>query len=375
MQRPVQKAPWFCLAILPVLSAVARGEGQPASLPTAPSSVYALPPAPYQVASDTSVWVDETRGRSVPMRVYYPIDDRKKRHPAIVFSHGLGGSREGCAYLGQFWASYGFLSFHPQHQGSDEEVWRGKIRPIRALKSSFEDPTNLEMRVADLRFVLDRLEAHIADRSPLGEMIDGDRIGVAGHAFGSLAALVLAGQDVSSVGPRYAGADERVKAVLAMSSPILFDQNLETTYQDIGVPVLHMTGTKDDSPVGPTRAMHRRIPFDNIGQSDQFLITFIGADHLTFSGHLRDRAAKNDGYYQDRIAAASTAFWLAYLAEETQGKSALTLEEMNRIVGTVGTVEFKSAKDAILNPVLKGRKAASVPTTTQSQPKGPPLRR
>ncbi len=375
MQRPLQNAPWFLLAILPLISTAAQGKDQPANLPTTPSSVQQLSPAPYQVASDTSVWIDETRGRSVPMRLYYPVDDRKKRHPVIVFSHGLGGSREGCAYLGQFWASYGFLSFHPQHPGSDEEVWRGKIRPLRALKSSFEDSTNLEMRVADLRFVLDRLEAHIADGSPLGEMIDGDRIGVAGHAFGSLAALVLAGQEVSPLSHRYAGPDDRVQAVLAMSSPILFDQSLETAYQGIRVPVLHMTGTKDDSPVGPTRAVHRRIPFDSIRGTDQFLITFSGADHLTFSGHLRDRAAKNDSYYQGRIAAASTAFWLAYLAEGAPGKSSFNSEEMTRIVGTAGTVEFKSAQDAVLDPNPMGRQATSVPATTQAPPRGPARRR
>lgn len=309
------------------------------------------------------------------MRLYYPVDDRKKRHPAIVFSHGLGGSREGCAYLGRFWASYGFPCFHPPHQGSDEDVWRGKIRPIRALKSSFEDPTNLEMRVADLRFVLDRLEAHIADRSALGEMIDSNHIGVAGYAFGSLAVPVLAGENVSSLGHRHAGPDERVKAVLAMSSPILFDQPPGTAYRDIRVPVLHMTGTEDDSPVGPTLAMHCRIPFDNIRGADQFLITFSGADHLTFSGHLRDRAARNDGYYQDRIATASTVFWLAYLGEGSKGQSGLNLEDMTRIVGSAGAVEFKSAQDAVLNSIPQKGQAASVPATTQARRRGPPLRR
>ena len=38
----------------------------------------------------------------------------------IVFSHGLGGTRDGYEYLGRHWASYGYVSVHLQHKGSDD---------------------------------------------------------------------------------------------------------------------------------------------------------------------------------------------------------------------------------------------------------------
>ncbi len=343
MRLPNRVGPWYFLFLF-ALATLVRGSEPSPDLASMNSSLLRGSAGPFQVASDTSSWYDDARGRTVPIKLYYPTGIGAKRCPAIIFSHGLGGSRDGYAYLGHRWASYGILSVHPQHPGSDEDVWRGKIRPLHALKSSFEDPANLQARVADLQFVVDRLEKHVAENSPLGQMIDAERIGVGGHAFGALAALALAGQHASVLEMAETGPDRRIKAVLALSSPILFDGlDYGQAYGDIRIPVLHMTGTNDDSPVGPTRAPHRRIPFDNIHGADQFLITFSGADHLTFSGHLRDRAAKDDPYFQNKIAAASTAFWLGYLADSPQLQTELAAGGIDTLVGSIGRVEYKAS--------------------------------
>jgi predicted dienelactone hydrolase len=42
---------------------------------------------------------DKERQRDIPLRVYLPSE--KTAAPAVLFSHGLGGSREGCRYLGE----------------------------------------------------------------------------------------------------------------------------------------------------------------------------------------------------------------------------------------------------------------------------------
>ncbi|MGI6418770.1 MAG: alpha/beta hydrolase family protein [Thermoguttaceae bacterium] len=299
-------------------------------------------PGPRPVVTETAVWVDRARQRPVPLKLYYPAGGEQQL-PVIVYSHGLGGSREGCAYLGHFWASHGFLSVHPQHHGSDEQVWRGKIRPRAAIKASFDDPQNLVDRVDDLRFVLDSLESHAARQTPLGRRIDTSRIGIAGHAFGALAALVTAGQSPPQL-PCHSAPDARVKAVLALSSPVSVGwPDHAAEYAAIRVPVLHMTGTGDDSPVGPTRAADRRVPYDNIHGADQILVTFFGADHLTFSGHLRPRASQADPYYQRRIEAASTAFWTAYLKDGSPLTQWLGEGGMAEIIGPAGWVETKSA--------------------------------
>jgi hypothetical protein len=45
--------------------------------------------------------------------------------PLVVFSHGIGGSRQGYSYLGRHWASQGYASLHLQHVGSDRNLWFG----------------------------------------------------------------------------------------------------------------------------------------------------------------------------------------------------------------------------------------------------------
>ena len=64
-------------------------------------------------------------------------------------------------------------------------------------------------------------------------------------------------------------------------------EQLDKAFAGIRIPCLHMTGTLDDSPIGETKAAERRLPFDHIRGADQYLITFIGGDHMIFSGRAR----------------------------------------------------------------------------------------
>ena len=72
---------------------------------------------------------DDARQREVPLRVYLPAATA----PAaiVLFSHGLGGNREGYAYLGEHWAARGYLAVFLQHPGSDDSVWKDAPREER----------------------------------------------------------------------------------------------------------------------------------------------------------------------------------------------------------------------------------------------------
>ncbi len=294
---------------------------------------------PYPVQVVTATWFDSSRSRRIPVKIYAP--DAQARFPVIVFSHGLGGSRESCAYLGFHWASHGYVSVHVQHAGSDQAVWRGKLRPVRSLREAFERPENWTLRAQDILFALDQIEALAASSQGPGARLDPRRIGVAGHAFGASTALTVAGQAAGpSAQPEYL--DPRIRAVVSMSAPIPMQfASLDGLYAAVRVPCLHMTGTEDDSPVGPTRAVHRRIPFDRIQGADQYLVTFYGGDHLIFSGHLTRTASRKDPYYQARIRAASVAFWDAYLKGDDQTRAWLTGGGLAELVGAAGRVEEK----------------------------------
>src|SRR5581483_9906365 len=85
-------------------------------------------PLPYLEKANTSAvatvkydWLDQKRDRKVPVKIYYP-QTGSGPFPVIIFSHGLGGSRDGYEYLGRYWASHGYVSVHLQHLGSDSSI-------------------------------------------------------------------------------------------------------------------------------------------------------------------------------------------------------------------------------------------------------------
>ena len=100
-------------------------------------------------------------GRGPQTRASDPrLSSREKTAaPVVLFSHGLGGSREGSAFLGKHWSARGYVCVFLQHPGSDTSVWKGKpaggIAGRDAKAASLE---NFLLRVKDVPAVLDQLE-------------------------------------------------------------------------------------------------------------------------------------------------------------------------------------------------------------------------
>ncbi len=104
-------------------------------------------------------WVDPARGRAVPVKLFWPDAAHTGKVPLVVFSHGIGSTRDGYTYLGHYWAKHGIASLHVQHVGSDRALWHGN--PF-ALVSRFQQAASEEeavARVRDQRFALDRVLA------------------------------------------------------------------------------------------------------------------------------------------------------------------------------------------------------------------------
>jgi len=134
--------------------------------------------------------------------------------------------------------------------------------------------------------------------------------------------------------------------LLAMSSPVPLGQvPLDVAYGDVKLPCLHITGTADNSIVATTQASQRRLPFDFTTGVDQYLVTLQGADHMTYSGHLRPaRNGQDDARFQRLIALSSTAFWDAYLKGNAEAKSWLAGDGLRTLLGAAGTVEKKFSR-------------------------------
>ena len=91
----------------------------------------------------------------------------------MLFSHGLGGNREGSAYLGNHWAARGYVAVFLQHPGSDDGVW--KNQPLRERNRAMRDAAsgpNFLLRVKDVPAVLDQLDPGIG-HGPLPDPLAG----------------------------------------------------------------------------------------------------------------------------------------------------------------------------------------------------------
>lgn len=263
--------------------------------------------------------VDAARNREVPVMLYLP--EQRAPAPVVVFSHGLGGTRDGYRYLGRHWASRGYVSIHLQHRGSDIDVLAEAGNPMLGAMRAAADHENLLARPRDVSFVLDEL----ARDTELSARLDLSRVAVAGHSFGAFTALACGGLNVALPGrdvvrPR----DPRVRAVIALSAPATMSGALEAaSYASVAVPALHVSGTRDDGPVHRFTAEERRFSFDCTPGPDQVFVLIEGAHHFTFGDNERwnGEPVVRDPEHHRLLQRATTAFLDAHLGGDGRARA------------------------------------------------------
>jgi predicted dienelactone hydrolase len=313
----------------------------------AAAAPYKADPGPYAVETLLGAWHDETRDRDVPYKIYYAPEASGAR-PVVVFSHGLGGSREGAAYLGEHLASYGYVAVHIQHPGSDASVWAGmtdRAEIIKALVAATKDVRVIADRFKDVPFALDQLTAMNAAEGRLKGRIDLARLGMSGHSFGAVSTLVAAGQKMGRRA-QFQFKEPRFRAAIAYSpNKPMGPGDLADLYADMQLPILHFTGTEDRNPLDPDQpASDRQIPFRNIPAPGQYLIVIDGGDHILFGGKdRRDGTAKPDDDLDHRlILEASIAFWDAYLLDDPAARAWLRDGGAQAELGAEATLEMRN---------------------------------
>lgn len=274
-------------------------------------------------------WRDAARDRELPLRVRWPAGDGPCA--LVLYSHGLGGSREGADAWGQTWADAGLAVMHLQHPGSDSELLRGGLPALRAAASARQ----LLARVADVRFVLDELERRTA-QSPWSR-VRRDAIGLGGHSFGAVTVQALAGQRYAVPG---ALADARLKAFVALSpSPGRDALSIEQQFGGVTRPFLAVTGSLDGDPLGRGRGRDgewRAKVYDGLPRGQRALLWLDGADHMSFAGNAqlpiraagvggpRDAAVMQREPAQQRaIARVTGIWWLRWLVDDKYAQMAM----------------------------------------------------
>lgn len=339
-----------------------------ASLPQVPAPQVAATEAPKSWKEEPGprvpkffdeLWRDAKRERDVPVRIFHPALDTAKAGetwPVVIFSHGLGGTRENYGTYGRHWSSWGYVVVHVQHLGSDDSVWRGNPQPMEAMQKAALDPANLLGRPDDIHFVIDELERRSqAEGWPLAGRLDLAHLAVAGHSFGAYTALAAGGRDLVHPVTRAKTelGDARVKCVIAMSPQGKAHERTNLTWEDFATPAFHMTGTKDESPIrGDSTPAERRIPFDTITRAEQFLLILDGARHDAF-GDADRPLRRRDTSYMPLILPSSTAFLDAYLKGDAAALAWLRDGGFKARLGAGGTFETKLPAPAQPPPTSK----------------------
>ena len=271
---------------------------------------------------------DRDRNRMIPIRVHLPGEspapaDRVRPCPVVLFSHGLGGSREGSQYLADHWSQRGYIAVWLQHPGSDTAVWQNESpgRRLAAMRDA-ASVANLHLRVRDVPAVLDQLEAWNREAGhPLAGRLDLTCVGMSGHSFGAQTTQALSGQSFPLVGQR--GTDPRIKAAIVMSpgSP-RGSRDPAAAFADVKIPWLLMTGTRDTSPIGGQTVESRLAVFPALPSGGHYELVLHDAEHSAFTDRALpgDSEPRNPAHHQ-AILAISTAFWDATLRNDTAARA------------------------------------------------------
>lgn len=275
--------------------------------------------------ADTTI-VDPRDGTRLDLRLHYPANGTAL--PVVVFSHGLGGSKEGYAFLGQHWAAHGYVSIHLTHPGSDTA--KARAGGLAAMRAAMIDPAILAGRPQQVAAVIDALPAIALAVPGLTGRVDGGRVAVAGHSYGAYTTLAVAGLRIDLPGgPNSTWADARPRAFIALSPQGTSPGMDREAWSAIARPVLVMTGSADgQSPLlarGDVRhdGAWREEAFTFMPAGGKHLVFLTDATHSTFSGGAGAalvRAPAPDSRHLDCIRAATLAMLDAHLRDDAAAR-------------------------------------------------------
>jgi len=177
-------------------------------------------------------------GRVIPLRITFP--QKKGTLPVILFSHGLGVSRNGYKYVRTYWTGRWYATIFLQHPGSDESLLQGvsSRQAVRNLRDA-ANRKNMNLRVDDVMDVLDAMSVWASDeKSTFYGRLDRNRVGTAGHSMGAKTAQIMIGQGRWLSSTRK---EKRIRADVLMSPSSLSLQSARLAFGLVTTPCLLLT--------------------------------------------------------------------------------------------------------------------------------------
>lgn len=278
--------------------------------------------------------------RLIPWRAYLPKNSGPA--PAVIFSHGGGGTRESGKLYGELLANNGIAALHLQHLGSDRMAL---IQNPQQISEMARNPELGRPRFEDVGFAYRQLKE---GRAVFASRVDGERVGMSGHSLGAITTQIIAGQSVTGFGQDLALRDLKGAIAYSPSPPRAGYGDAETAFTEMFMPMMHMTGTADEAPNEDFEPPARRIPFDRTSNVDQYLLILDDGRHSTFSGE--ENPALGGRYpgierHHERILAATLAFWSWILKGD--GSARATFDCGDFQAGLIEADKFESKRAGV----------------------------
>ena len=277
-----------------------------------PAQAAALRPLAPPVATPTDLPADTglDPDRPAPTALLYmpPQASATAPAPLVVFSHGIGGSRQGYSHLGRHWAANGWASLHVQHPGSDSRLWTGSPWLLMSRMQQAAQESEALARVLDLRHALDAALAH----PQLGPRLDAQRVAAAGHSYGANTVLLASGAAVPRQGQVLPLADPRIRAAVVISAPPFHGESDPAAILGaLRLPMLHITSVGDDIRIPGYRstAADRVALYRMTGSPDKALVVYRDGAHSMFT----DRLSPGGETHNANVKRATQALTLAFL--------------------------------------------------------------
>ncbi len=288
---------------------------------------------------DTSM-LDNSRDREIPLLIFLP--ESLAAAPVILFSHGLGGSRETAVYLGEHWSARGYLTVFMQHAGSDSGILDGV--PAAQLLSALQAAASAEnviARIADVSAVIDQLEVWNSDGShSLNQRMNLDRLGMSGHSFGARTTQTTSGEIVPWLS--YSTRDPRIKAAMPLSGSVTDIATAAELLADVDIPWLVMTGSNDVSVVNDTTVEDRLAVFPALPVGSKYeLVLFEGEHHAFTDRPLSAIQNPRNPAHHPAIMALSTAFWDSTLRDDQSAMQWLEGDDVRSVLAAEDSWQFK----------------------------------
>ena len=306
---------------------------------------------PYKAQIKRGVLQDDSRGgRRIAYKLYYPQRTARPgfSEPLIVWSHGLGGGCDGAGFLARYLATHGLVTLNVQHPGTDTSLWEGKDgHPWDIIRNAHIPRKATLQRFLDVPFVLDNIHIIVEKLARFNIDLDTKTIGMSGHSMGALTTQILAGQIRGRGKWAYDYYEARITAGI-LYSPVPSLHFVRTQddkagqYNGIRLPLLHMTGTADDSPVADFGYDERVEIYRHATRARQDLMVLKDGDHMVFAGS-RGKLGDNPlrDAHENCIKVIARAYWLAMLYDDTSAQNWLEAEADDWL-GDFGTYDYKA---------------------------------